>query len=79
VAWSMIRAAAGSVADLCLIPVQDVLSLGSEARMNKPASPENNWAWRMAPDALNEGLSQRLRNLAEITDRDGSAQTGAAL
>ena len=52
VVWSMIRAAADSVADLCLFPVQDVLSLDSEARMNRPASSDNNWTWRMAPDAL---------------------------
>jgi 4-alpha-glucanotransferase len=71
VAWSMIRAAAASVADVCLFPVQDVLSLGSEARMNLPASPENNWNWRMAPDALNAALAKELCNLTEVTDRDG--------
>ena len=66
----MIRAAAASVADLCILPVQDVLSLGSEARMNRPSSPDNNWIWRMAPDALNAGLAQELGHLAEVTDRD---------
>jgi 4-alpha-glucanotransferase len=71
VVCSMIRAAAASVADLCLFPVQDVLSLNSEARMNRPASPDNNWNWRMAPDALNAGLAQGLCRLAEVTDRDG--------
>jgi 4-alpha-glucanotransferase len=70
VVWSMIRAAETSVADLCILPVQDVLSLGSEARMNRPSSPENNWIWRMAPDALNAGLAQELGQLAEVTDRD---------
>jgi 4-alpha-glucanotransferase len=71
VVWSLIRAASSSVADVCLFPVQDVLVLGSEARMNKPATPENNWSWRLAPDALNSGHAQGLARLAEITDRDG--------
>ena len=53
VVWTLIRAASTSVADVCIFPVQDILMLGSEARMNTPAIPENNWTWRMAPDALN--------------------------
>jgi 4-alpha-glucanotransferase len=71
VVWTMIRAAATSVADVCLIPVQDVLSLGSEARMNTPSTPENNWAWRLAPNALTEDQARGLAQLAMLTDRDG--------
>jgi 4-alpha-glucanotransferase len=67
----LIRAASSSVADVCIFPVQDVLTLGSEARMNTPSTPENNWTWRMAADALNGGLAQGLAQLAELTDRDG--------
>ncbi len=71
VVWSLIRAASTSVADVCLFPVQDILVLGSEARMNTPAMPQNNWTWRMAPGALTSELSRGLAQLAELTDRDG--------
>lgn len=71
VVWSFIRAAATSVADICLVPMQDVLELGSEARMNTPSKPEDNWAWRMAPEALTAETAQRLAVLSEISDRDG--------
>jgi 4-alpha-glucanotransferase len=71
VVWTMIRAASTSVADVCIFPVQDVLVLGSEARMNTPAMPENNWTWRMAPDALKSEQALGLAQLAELTDRDG--------
>jgi 4-alpha-glucanotransferase len=70
VVWSMIRAVSASVADICLLPVQDILVLGSEARMNIPAKPEDNWTWRMASHALTEELATGLKNLTEITDRD---------
>ncbi len=71
VVWTLIRAASTSVADVCIIPVQDVLVLGSEARMNTPSIPENNWTWRMAPDALSSHQAQGLAQLSELTDRDG--------
>jgi 4-alpha-glucanotransferase len=71
VVWSLIRAASTSVADVCIFPVQDVLVLGSEARMNTPATPENNWTWRMPPDALKADQAYGLAQLAELTDRDG--------
>jgi 4-alpha-glucanotransferase len=71
VVWTLMRAASSSVADVCIFPVQDVLTLGSEARMNTPSTPENNWTWRMAPDALSSGHAQGLAQLAELTDRDG--------
>ena len=71
VVWTLIRAASTSVADVCIFPVQDILVLGSEARMNTPATPENNWTWRMAPDALNGEQAHGLAQLAELTDRDG--------
>ena len=71
VVWTLIRAASTSVADVCIIPVQDVLVLGSEARMNTPSIPENNWTWRMAPDALTSQQAHGLAQLSELTDRDG--------
>jgi len=67
--WAFIRAAQSSVADLCLIPLQDVLGLGSEARMNTPSSNGGNWKWRLAAGQFNGELSAKLANLAEVTDR----------
>lgn len=70
VVWSLIRAAFRSVADLAIVPMQDVLMLGSEARMNTPATPENNWTWRMTPAVLTPSLAAQLAALAQVTDRD---------
>ena len=71
VVWPLIRAAATSVAEICLFPLQDVLEIGSEGRMNTPSQPENNWAWRYAEDALKPESAARLAALMEMTDRDG--------
>jgi len=67
--WGFIRAAQSSVADLCLIPLQDVLGLGSEARMNTPSLHGGNWKWRLAPGQLTAELTAKLAHLAEVTDR----------
>lgn len=61
--WEAIRAVVSSVADLAVIPMQDALGLGSEARMNQPGKSENNWAWRMEAEALTDDLARRLREL----------------
>jgi len=71
VVWSLIRLAATSVAAICLFPMQDLLELGSEARMNTPAVPKNNWGWRYAPGVLSAPLAEKLAALMEATDRDG--------
>jgi 4-alpha-glucanotransferase len=71
IVWAMIRAAAGSVANLCIVPLQDVLGLGSEARMNTPAAGEGNWSWRFNRDALRPEFAVELAALMEMTDRDG--------
>jgi 4-alpha-glucanotransferase len=71
VVWAFIRAAAGSVADVCLFPLQDILELGSEARMNTPSQPEHNWAWRCAEGALTPASASKLAALMEVSDRDG--------
>ena len=68
--WPLIRAAAGSVAQISIIPVQDLLELGSEARMNMPAVPDGNWSWRVPEGSWTQNLASRLAALAEITDRD---------
>ncbi|MFY9792645.1 MAG: 4-alpha-glucanotransferase [Candidatus Sulfotelmatobacter sp.] len=67
--WAFIRAALNSVADLALIPLQDVLGLGSEARMNTPSLDGGNWKWRFAPEQLTPELTAKLAQLAELTDR----------
>jgi 4-alpha-glucanotransferase len=70
--WAFIRAAEASVANLCVIPLQDVLGLGSEARMNVPSKAEGNWAWRYAPGSLTPELAARLAELAEASNRDSA-------
>lgn len=67
--WSLIRLAMTSVADTAIIPLQDVLGLGSEARFNTPGRPDGNWAWRFQAEALRSELAAALRELAEITGR----------
>lgn len=67
--WVMIRAVMASVADVAIIPLQDVLGLGSSARMNLPGTVSGNWRWRYRPDALNSDLSARLRSLVNLYDR----------
>jgi 4-alpha-glucanotransferase len=67
--WVMIRAVMASVADVAIIPLQDVLGLGSEARMNLPGKVSGNWKWRYRPGALGAELSARLRSLVALYDR----------
>jgi 4-alpha-glucanotransferase len=67
--WKLIRAAMASVGNLAIVPMQDVLGLGNEARMNLPASETGNWAWRMKPDALSGELAARLRDLTKLYGR----------
>ncbi len=67
--WGMIRAATNSVASLCVVPLQDVLGLGSEARMNVPSQENGNWRWRLTPQMLKPELAQKLATLAEVSDR----------
>jgi 4-alpha-glucanotransferase len=67
--WAMIRCAINSVASLCVVPLQDVLGLGSEARMNVPSKPEGNWRWRFRPEMLRPELAGKLTGLAEVADR----------
>jgi 4-alpha-glucanotransferase len=71
IVWAMIRAAARSVANVCIFPMQDVLHLGSEARMNTPAAGQGNWTWRYGSNALHPDFATQLAALMEMTDRDG--------
>lgn len=67
--WAMIRALMSSVADTVLIPMQDVLGLGGEARMNLPGRMGGNWKWRYEHGQLRPGMTRRLRELTELYDR----------
>lgn len=67
--WDLIRAAWRSRAAWAIAPLQDVLSLGSEARMNLPGTTSENWRWRVPEGAFEEALRERLRLLNESTGR----------
>jgi 4-alpha-glucanotransferase len=67
--WCFIRAAQCSPASLCIIPLQDVLGLGSEARMNTPSVYGGNWRWRFNFSQLSKDLAAKLALLTEISDR----------
>lgn len=72
--WDFIRAVQASVADTAVVPLQDLLGLGTEARMNLPNSTEGNWSWRFRAEALTAGISDRLRSLTELYGRLNPAQ-----
>jgi 4-alpha-glucanotransferase len=67
--WDFIRWLLASVADTAVVPLQEVLSLGPEARMNYPSTLGGNWSWRFLPDALTPKIRTRLRTLTEIYGR----------
>lgn len=65
----LIRAAYTSVAEMAIVPAQDIADLGSEARMNLPGAEHDNWTWRLLPDALTHEHAAMLRRLGEIAGR----------
>ena len=71
VAWELIRLAWSSLAGLAIAPLQDLLNLGAEARMNLPGSTEGNWRWRCTEGMLSESLIERLRALNTSSNRSG--------
>jgi 4-alpha-glucanotransferase len=68
--WPLIRAMEVSVAQTAVVPAQDLLELGSEARMNTPAVAAGNWSWRAPERGWTSELAARLASLADVTDRD---------
>jgi 4-alpha-glucanotransferase len=68
--WPLLRAISGSVAQLALAPAQDLLELGSEARMNMPSVAAGNWSWRVPEASWRPELSTGLAAVVEVTDRD---------
>ncbi len=69
VAWQLIRLAMTSVAKVTMIPMQDILNLGQEARMNYPSKTRGNWQWRMTTRDMALKHAQRLQALTELTGR----------
>jgi 4-alpha-glucanotransferase len=67
--WAMIRLALMSVARIAIAPLQDVLGIGSEGRMNIPGRASGNWSWRYLPAMLTPALTRRLRELTEASGR----------
>lgn len=67
--WDMIRELFASVADTVIVPAQDILGLGSDSRMNTPATANGNWEWRMGRDPIPEKTIERLTELAETYGR----------
>jgi 4-alpha-glucanotransferase len=73
--WKLLERALSSRAALAIVPAQDVLGLGSEARMNRPGEPEGNWQWRLEPGQLDAALAARLRDATERAARLAPART----
>ena len=67
--WALLELALSSRAALALLPAQDVLGLGSSARMNTPGRIEGNWRWRLAEGQLTDALAERLRRATEAAGR----------
>ncbi|MDZ4200393.1 MAG: 4-alpha-glucanotransferase [Kiritimatiellia bacterium] len=72
--WDLIRLAFRAPARLAVIPMQDVLGLGSEARMNRPGTSQGNWAWRFTWEQFSPALRDRLLRLTRETRREGPAR-----
>ena len=69
--WPLIRTALASVADLAIVPMQDLLGLGGEHRMNLPGTTEGNWQWRFEWDQVEEDLAARLKHRVMMYGRAG--------
>ena len=67
--WELIRLVMMSVANTAIFPMQDILGLDEKARMNRPATLEGNWQWRLRPDQLNRGLARKLAEMTETYGR----------
>jgi 4-alpha-glucanotransferase len=69
IAEDLMRAALGSTAHIAIVPLQDVLDLGTEARFNTPGAPEGNWTWRVVPDQLTPNRADRLARMTTLYAR----------
>ena len=66
---SLVRLAMSSVADRCVIPMQDYLALGNEARINTPSTLGDNWKWRMSKGAATDELAEKIYGLTKMYGR----------
>lgn len=69
VSWEFVRLAMMSVANTVILPMQDILGLGEEGRMNRPATTHGNWCWRLAPQSLTPDLTAGLLEITELHGR----------
>lgn len=67
--WAFIRALYASVANTVIIPIQDLLGIGEDGRMNEPGTAAGNWTWRMSPGVLNQEVGLSLKSLADTFGR----------
>lgn len=67
--WEFIGLAMSSIADTSIIPMQDILGLGAEAKMNKPSTKTGNWEWRLKPNHIEGDLTKKLREITETNNR----------
>ena len=67
--WDFLRTCLGTIADYAIIPMQDILGLGEEGRMNVPGVAENNWAWRYRKEDISEGLAEGLKETTKLYGR----------
>jgi 4-alpha-glucanotransferase len=70
IAWDLVRTALASQSQIAIVPMQDILRLGDEARMNTPGRPEGNWGWRIKWSDLDAGLAEGLGLLTFLTGRN---------
>lgn len=71
ISWDFIRTCLGTIARYAIFPVQDLLKLGSEARMNIPGTPSGNWTFRFREGQLNQGIADGLRQMTRLFGRWG--------
>ena len=67
--WDFLRTCLGTIADYAIIPMQDILGLGEEGRMNVPGVAENNWAWRYRKEDISDGLAEGLKETTKLYGR----------
>ena len=66
VPWDFIKLAMNSIAESAIIPMQDILGLGEEARMNRPASSKGNWSWRLRSGQITNSLTGKLLEMPKF-------------
>lgn len=75
ICFELVKSALSSVANIVIIPMQDVLNLGSEARMNFPGVQHGNWQWRFTWDQIHDQLANRYKEMSELYQRNGDDKT----